>query len=361
MAVLPPFVGVVVFVCVCHSALAHAPFNLSDTDEVLFAQFVDMYGRTYSSTTEKALRFSAFQLNAAKARELQRSAHEHGDPVRFGITAFSDYTAEELHRLTHGARGGRAAAGLGVGAGTSCQGCPLSGCAGVSLPDAFDWRSDARGVITAVRDQGHCGGCWAFCVTETVESAWVIANRTLPGPLSVQQLLSCDVMDKGCSGGYVREALDFVMEQQPLGPDSTFPFQCGGDCPAGSMPRCPAPFGPAATINASYCCGNVPEDAMRCLLLRVGPLGVRVDADPWVAYQGGIIRRNCAATPEAGDHAVQLTGFGVDTSTSPPTPYWILRNSWGTSFGEDGYVRIARNANVCGITNDIIAATSPAV
>eukprot|EP00043_Microstomoeca_roanoka_P025814 m.9976 g.9976 ORF g.9976 m.9976 type:complete len:421 (+) comp5887_c0_seq1:137-1399(+) len=341
--------------------------------EQQFQSFLQRHSRHYlTNTTEYAFRREVFAQNLERYRH--RSANTttiaDGHTAVFAPDKFADWTDEEF-RLLLGARSPspsdrdrRYTTSL-RGASDSCELSPVS-CnlpTTGSIPSSFDWRNDPRGVITAVKNQGQCGGCWAFSAVETIEASWVIAGRTLPdSAMSVQQIISCETQEsRGCDGGIINSAFRYVLglsqSASGLETETAFPFKCGEGC-AGSGPRCPSIHTPFVTINSTCNCMDMPEEAMRYYVAKYGPLSIKVDADPWNGYSSGIMRYHCSSLQTSGDHAVQIVGYGVDSSSGTALPYWTIRNSWGADWGEQGYIRVFRGANVCGVSNDVNFALS---
>ncbi|XP_045654718.1 cathepsin O isoform X2 [Ursus americanus] len=213
----------------------------------------------------------------------------------------------------------------------------------VSLPLRFDWR-DKR-VVTQVRNQQTCGGCWAFSVVGAVESAYAIKGEPLEA-LSVQQVIDCSYNNYGCSGGSTVSALHWLNKTQvKLVRDSEYPFKAqNGLCHYFSDSH------PGFSIKgySAYDFSD-QEDEMTKALLTFGPLVVVVDAVSWQDYLGGIIQHHCSSGE--ANHAVLITGFDKIGST----PYWIVRNSWGSSWGVDGYARVKMGGNICGIADSVSA------
>lgn len=329
-------------------------WNLSEADDNLFEQFQLKFARAYHTEELRAQRFKYFQTNLARVRRLAEEAQAVHDTAHYGITKFLDYSPDELRLISASLR-------PTLRRTPDANDCPGTTCNSSSLASRFDWRDDKRNVVTSVGDQGLCGCCWAFSVTELLESAWAIAGRTSIGKLSAQQLLSCDTGEHGCSGGSITDAAIFLTTTS-LTSAAAVPYACGNGC--SPVPPCTLNLTSGPRLNLAYSCtgSGVPdparEELMRCYLTTVGPLSVRVNADPWFAYTGGIMRHGCPGVSHEGDHAAQIVGWDVDTSTDPPTPYWQVRNSWGTDWGENGYIRIARGGNVCGIANEVVMGTS---
>ncbi|XP_072830841.1 cathepsin O isoform X1 [Vicugna pacos] len=213
----------------------------------------------------------------------------------------------------------------------------------VSLPLRFDWRD--KHVVTQVRNQQACGGCWAFSVVAAAESARARAGQPLEA-LSVQQVIDCSYNNYGCSGGSTLSALNWLSKMQvKLVSDSEYPFTAQN----GLCRYFPASHSGFSIKGYSAYDFSDQEDEMAKVLLTSGPLIVIVDAVSWQDYLGGIIQHHCSSGE--ANHAVLVTGF--DRTGSPP--YWIVRNSWGSSWGVDGYAHVKMGGNVCGIADSVSA------
>ncbi|XP_042325324.1 cathepsin O isoform X2 [Sceloporus undulatus] len=211
------------------------------------------------------------------------------------------------------------------------------------LPAKFDWRD--KDVVTQVRNQGTCGGCWAFSVVGIVESVYAIKRKFLE-ELSVQQVIDCSYNNSGCHGGSTVTALSWLNQTRvKLVRDSEYPFKAQmGLCHYFTR----ADFGVSVKGYAAYDLSD-QEDKMKKMLIEWGPLAVIVDAVSWQDYLGGIIQHHCSSGEP--NHAVLITGY--DTTGS--IPFWIVRNSWGPTWGLEGYVHIKMGSNICGIADEVSA------
>nr|XP_010306792.1 PREDICTED: cathepsin O [Balearica regulorum gibbericeps] len=209
------------------------------------------------------------------------------------------------------------------------------------LPKKFDWRD--KKVITEVRNQQTCGGCWAFSVVGSIESAYAIKGNNLE-ELSVQQIIDCSYNNYGCSGGSTVSALSWLNQTKvKLVRDSEYTFKAQtGLCHYFGH----SDFGVSITGFAAYDFSGQEEEMMR-MLVNWGPLAVTVDAVSWQDYLGGIIQYHCSSG--RANHAVLITGF----DRTGNIPYWIVQNSWGPTWGIDGYVRVKIGGNVCGIADTV--------
>ncbi|XP_039732155.1 cathepsin O [Pteropus medius] len=211
------------------------------------------------------------------------------------------------------------------------------------LPLRFDWRD--KHVVTQVRNQQMCGGCWAFSVVGAVESAYAIKGKPLED-LSVQQVIDCSYNNYGCNGGSTLNALYWLNKTQvKLVRDSEYPFKAqNGLC----LYFADTHSGFSIKGYSAHDFSD-QEDEMAKALLTFGPLVGIVDAVSWQDYLGGIIQHHCSSGE--ANHAVIITGFDKTGST----PYWIVRNSWGSSWGVDGYAHVKMGDNTCGIADFVSA------
>ncbi|KAM9143378.1 cathepsin O isoform 1-T1 [Pangshura tecta] len=209
------------------------------------------------------------------------------------------------------------------------------------LPTKFDWRD--KNVVTQVRNQQTCGGCWAFSIVGGIESAYAIKMKILE-ELSVQQVIDCSYNNYGCHGGSTVSALSWLNQTQvKLVKDSEYTFKAQtGLCHYFQS----SDIGVSITDYTAYDFSG-QEDEMMKKLVNCGPLAVTVDAVSWQDYLGGIIQYHCSSGK--ANHAVLITGFDRTGSI----PYWIVRNSWGRTWGINGYAHIKIGSNVCGIADTV--------
>ncbi|ODM97411.1 Cathepsin O [Orchesella cincta] len=207
------------------------------------------------------------------------------------------------------------------------------------LPEKVDWRT--KGVISPVKHQKSCGACWAFSTVETVESMNAILKGNLQ-TLSIQQVIDCATNgNMGCNGGDTCAAVDWMTGQR-LALETEYPLTLvDGTCKLRASPS-------GIQVNANYTCDNYvgAENDLLTVLAHHGPVAVAVDATNWQYYVGGVIQWNCDAN---NNHAVQIVGY--DQTATPP--HYIVRNSWGTTYGDGGYMYIAIGSNLCGIAREV--------
>jgi len=207
-------------------------------------------------------------------------------------------------------------------------------------PTNYDWNS--CGVITPVYNQGQCGSCWAFSATETIESYFALGGGSLTG-LSMEQIVDCDTAgeDQGCNGGFPSGAYQYVESAGGLDPLSDYPYTAG----EGESGSCQFNKGEvAATVSSYASVTGEPGLYSQTSSSSGGPVSVCVDASSWQNYQGGVLTQ-CTNNV---DHCVQATGYG-QYGAAFGTSYWNVRNSWGTDWGENGYIWVGIGQDLCSI------------
>jgi len=298
-----------------------------------WSEFKVKYNKNYETAVEEAQRFQIFKQSLQRAAKLQAE----NPRARFGVTKFSDLTAEEhgkfyrMPNLKLSAFEKPAPKNFSMPAKANVRGCSPD-------PTNYDWNS--CGVITAVYNQGQCGSCWAFSATETIESYFALGGGQLT-QLSMEQIVDCDTAgeDQGCNGGFPSGAYQYVESAGGLDPLSDYPYTAGegesGSCQFNKQEV-------AATVSSYASVDGESGLYSQSSSSSGGPVSVCVDASSWQDYQGGVLT-SCG---EDVDHCVQLTGYN---SYGQSGAYWIVRNSWGEDWGENGYIWVAIGQNLCEI------------
>jgi len=319
-------VAFAIFVLVLPTILAIRIGYKPSTQE--FQQFVRTYNKHYSSE-EFVKRSKIFENNLAEITRLNENARANGLNTQFAVNKFSDLTKEEFKSKFMGYK--KIDNSIPKVADQTYFG---------AIPTSFDWRN--QGAVTPVKNQEQCGSCWAFSATEGVESAWFLAKKQLI-QLSPQQIVSCDSYDDGCDGGDLPTAFKYV-QQSGLETSAKYPYTSGG----GDDGTCLFDSGSvvARISGFQYATTTGNETQMQVAMIPNGPLSICVDASTWQNYQGGVITSGCG---DDLDHCVQIVGWGT---TSDNIPYWIIRNSWGTDWGINGYVWVERGLDECGVSDE---------
>jgi C1A family cysteine protease len=303
-----------------------------------FDKFKTDYNKVYNTQEEDAKRFEIFKENLERA---VFQNFEHKTTV-FGVTQFSDLTQEEFKGfLNFNPREGEL--DLSV---------PVHKPKHAAAAGSYDWRD--YGAVTPVKNQGYCGSCWAFSATETIESAYFLEGNPLT-EFSVEQIVQCDTYDSGCNGGWPYNAYKYVEGAGGLATEADYPYTSS----AGETGTCDTSFSISGGTVTNYTyattpcsgglCRNQDEDTLISNLASTQPVSVCVDASSWSSYTGGIFpATSCSGAYFKLDHCVQLVGY---TNYQLDNSYYLVRNSWGTSWGESGYIYLPIGDNACGIAD----------
>ncbi|OHT02180.1 Digestive cysteine proteinase 2 [Tritrichomonas foetus] len=215
----------------------------------------------------------------------------------------------------------------------------------INAPDSFDWRE--KGVINSIRNQGNCRSCWAFSTISSCESSYAIKSGQLLS-FSEQNLVDCCSECYGCNGGWPDKAVDHICFVQggQLNSQKDYPYTgIEGTCKYDSSKAIGEITGYQGIWPGS-------EEALQEKLVSLGVVSVCIHSgtSEFMSYSGGIFDLpTCSQT--FLDHAVNVVGYGTENSVD----YWIVRNTWGVEWGEEGYVRMSRNKdNQCGIASAAI-------
>ncbi|KAK7197945.1 cysteine peptidase A (CPA) [Novymonas esmeraldas] len=330
-------VVVTVLLVACYSPAAVARLLVGVDAEVASARygsFKRQHGKTFGADAVEERRFNAFKQNMQTAVFLSaQNPNAHYDVS----SKFADLTPQEFaqkylnpdfyaRRLKEHEQREHVYAGV--------RGGPL----------AADWRE--QGAVTPVKDQGGCGSCWAFSAIGNIEGQWVVGGHPLTA-LSEQMLVSCDTVDMGCNGGLMDQAYDWIIANHSgeVFTEESYPYTSGG----GSTATCKTTGKVGATISGHLSLAQ-DEAAIAAWLAEHGPISIAVDASTWQLYFGGVVS-NCFS--QQLNHGVLLVGYNDNANP----PYWIVKNSWGTSWGESGYIRLAKGSNQCMMKEYAVSAT----
>jgi len=287
-----------------------------------FAAWAATFGKTYNGDDEFAARQAIYDANMAKYE-----AHNADETQTFtmGPTEFSDLTLEEFQALPI------------FGYSKPEQSLPKVGVHeynGEELAASVDWRS--KGAVTAVKNQGQCGSCWAFSTVGGLEGAWQIGTGTLTS-MSEQQLVDCSKANNGCGGGNMETGFQY-QEGVNVATESSYPYTArDGSCKTSGYSTA-VPRGGVTGYKSVSASTSALKSA-----LNQGPVSIAIEADQYAfqGYTGGVISSGCGTQL---DHGVTAVGY-TDS-------YFIVKNSWGASWGNNGYVYISTSGNTCGVHSD---------
>ncbi|CAI0425868.1 unnamed protein product [Linum tenue] len=292
----------------------------------------DLYERWRShhtvsrSLTEKQTRFNVFKENVKHIHKV----NQKDKPYKLKLNIFADMTNHEFVKhfggMLHGPR----------------RQTPFSHGETDNVPASVDWRKN--GAVTPIKNQGKCGSCWAFSSVAAVEGINKIKTGELVS-LSEQELVDCSKDNHGCDGGMMEQAFQFIEQVGGLTTETNYPYEAKDE-------SCNSAKNAAAVQIDGY--EMVPENDENALMKAAAnqPIAIAIDAGgkDLQFYSEGVFTGDCGTEL---NHGVALVGYG---STLDGTKYWIVKNSWGTEWGEQGFIRMQRGVDaeegICGIAMD---------
>jgi len=299
--------------------------------EYLFTAWVNEYGKSYE-TSEFFNRFNIFKANLDTIRE----HNAKNDSWTMGMNEFGDMTWAEFQSIYVG--GTKPVPREYIRSKNYAKESSSR-----SIPASLDWRT--KNAVTPVKNQGQCGSCWAFSTTGSVEGAHAISTGNLVS-LSEQQLMDCasSYGNQGCNGGLMDDAFEFIIKNGGICSEASYPYK-------GVQGKCQT-CTEVATIS-SYVDNPQGNEGDLSTLIQTGPVSIAIEADQsaFQFYSGGVFSAACGHNL---DHGVLIVGYGTLSSK----PYWIVKNSWGASWGMQGYILMIQGKDECGLA---LAASQPRV
>jgi C1A family cysteine protease len=295
--------------------------------EQKFQDHISAYGLSYGTQEEYQFRLEQFALIDA---EIERINSDPENLYVVGHNQFSTLTKQEFKR--------------NLGKKPAMDHDSVTELATSNLTGAVDWRT--KGAVNPVQNQGQCGSCWAFSSTAAMEGAHFIATGKLL-KLSEQQFVDCDTQSSGCNGGLEMWAFQYA-KSNPLELETDYPYTA-------RTGKCHADKTKEIVSALKYTAVPKKSDAQLKAAIDAQPTCVSVEADTdFQMYKSGILNaKNCGTNL---DHAVTAVGYGADASGNQ---YYIVRNSWGASWGEQGYIRIAAGVDGPGVCGVLLDSTRP--
>merc|ERR1719153_470175 len=265
--------------------------------------------------------------------EEHNKKHEAGEETfKMGINRFTDMLQSEVDAMMKGYRPSKKTGQKFAAKKTMVA----------RVPDSIDWRE--KGIVTPVKDQGQCGSCWAFSTTGALEGQHARQTGNLVS-LSEQNLVDCSSSfgNQGCNGGLMDNAFAYIKANGGIDTENGYPYHgMEEDCVFNATD-----IGAEDTGFVDIAPGN--ERALKAALALVGPVSVAIDASQpsFQFYHHGVyFDEGCS--PANLDHGVLAVGYGTCTKTGKD--YFLVKNSWSEKWGQDGYIKMARNRdNACGI------------
>ncbi|KAJ9584493.1 hypothetical protein L9F63_021162 [Diploptera punctata] len=301
------------------------------------------YGKHYKNKVEEEFRMRVFLETKEKVAR-HNAEYELGlHTYTLGINRFADQLRQEVSGEMNGLRITKVESKKG--------GSTFIIPENVVIPDEVDWRQ--KGAVTPVKDQGQCGSCWAFSTTGSLEGQHYRKTGNLTS-LSEQNLVDCSISfgNHGCSGGVMENGFLYIEQNGGIDTEASYPYTAmDGKCQYNKET-----IGATDTGYVDLTSGD--EDNLKVAVATIGPISVAIDASlrSFQCYNSGIY-----CDPECSsqmlDHGVLVVGYGTDKATNQD--YYIVKNSWGAIWGDNGYIKMCRNQyNNCGIATQ---ATYPLV
>ncbi|XP_027347327.1 senescence-specific cysteine protease SAG39-like [Abrus precatorius] len=293
-------------------------------------KWMAQYGKVYKDATEKEKRFQIFKKNVQFIESFNAAGNKS---FNLSINKFADLHNEEFKALLNGQKKVHR---LETSSGKSFKYDSVT-----AIPATMDWRK--RGAVTPIKDQGICGSCWAFATVGAIEGIHQITSGELIS-LSEQELVDCVIGDSnGCNGGYMEDGFNFITKKGGITSEDYYPYK-------GANKHCKVKK-ESEIVAEMKGYEEVPTNNEKALLKAVAnqPVAVSIEAgeSAFQFYSSGIFTGKCGTDL---DHAVTIVGYG---KSSDGRKYWIVKNSWGTGWGEKGYIRmerdIAAKEGLCGI------------
>jgi len=317
---------------VAAAAASVSAITVEESHIARFNNWKGVHGKVYQSIEEEEARFEVFLRNH---KMIEAHNEDSTNTFTLGHNQFSDMTPEEFKSTMTGYTGMNGRASTADNVHTKVGGEDA----------AKDWRKEGK--VTAVKNQGQCGSCWAFSTTGSTESANLIKNggsaTDNANIISEQQLVDCSTMNNGCNGGLMDYGFEYLKKLGAKGDslESSYKYKAKDG-------RCKAAQGTPSNIQVTgytdVQSGN--ENALKNAVGTVGPVSIAIEADQrgFQFYSNGVFSGKCG---QQLDHGVLVVGYGTDNGVD----FWKVKNSWGATWGEEGYIRIAFGKNLCGISN----------
>ncbi|XP_043688370.1 senescence-specific cysteine protease SAG12-like [Telopea speciosissima] len=295
-------------------------------------QWMVQYGRVYKDVKEKEKRFLVFKNNVERIESFNQAGNKS---YKLSINGFADLDNEEFKAVHTGYMMKSTGNKRSSSSNTVFMYHNVT-----DVPTSLDWRSE--GAVTPIKNQGGCGCCWAFSAVAAMEGITKLKTGNLVS-LSEQELVDCDINNSGCQGGIMDKAFQFIQQNQGLTTESNYPYEeIDGTCHEEKAAY------PAAKITGYE---DVPANNEQALLQAVAnqPVSVAIEGSgsSFQFYSSGLFTGECSTNL---DHAVTVIGYGENNDG---TKYWLLKNSWGTGWGENGYMKIQRDVaekeGLCGL------------
>lgn len=327
------FRGVVVLLATIIAINAIPLNNIGHVPE--WQEFKQTHAKTYATTEEEIARFNIFIDNLRIIHDHNEEFNAGKHTFELGVNKFADMTSDEFRSVMNGVKFPAIREPA-----ASVYEAPSTN----DLPESVDWRP--KGYVTEVKDQGQCGSCWAFSATGSLEGQHFKKLGKMTS-LSEQNLVDCSGKfgNQGCNGGLMDQAFRYIQANKGIDTEPSYPYTArDGKCKFSN-----STIGATDSGFTDIKAGD--EAALQSAIATVGPISVAIDASKmsFQLYKKGVYYEpNCS--PTQLDHGVLAVGYGT---TDDGKKYYIVKNSWGTGWGDKGYLLMSRDRNNnCGIATD---------
>jgi len=297
-----------------------------------WTNFKEEHGKVYADAAEELMRKQIFSENLRKI-EVHNNLYAKGlKSYTLGINKYADMENSEFVKQMNGYKKGKTDTAIP-------RVTYLSPNTDINLPDTVDWRN--KNYVTPIKDQGQCGSCWAFSAVGSLEGQHFRKTHNLVS-LSEQNLVDCSTKygNYGCEGGWMDYGFQYIKENDGIDTEASYPYEAKDD-------KCR--YNPATKGATDVGFVDIPEndeEKLKEAVANIGPISVAIDAGhlSFQLYKSGVYDE--PACTDNLDHGVVAVGYG----TIQGKDYWLVKNSWGTSWGDEGYIMMSRNkGNQCGI------------
>jgi len=315
-------------ICFLAFRVSAFPFGNPDLD-LEWEDFKQRYNKNYELDGEEQGRRLTWEDNLKFIDEHNAAAANGEHTYEVGVNEYADWSTDELVKFMNGYKNSSET---------------LNG--EVDNFENVDWVNPSvdwvkEGYVTGVKNQAQCGSCWAFSATGSLEGQHFKKTGKLVS-LSEQNLVDCEKQDFGCMGGLMAHAFAYIEKNNGIDTESSYPYtaKTGKKCLF-------KPQDVGATLQSYKTIPTGKEDDLQKAVASVGPVSVAIDASQrsFHFYKKGVYYEPDCSSIRL-DHGVLAVGYGTDTGKD----YWMVKNSWGTTWGMEGYIQMSRNRkNNCGI------------
>lgn len=308
-----------------------AAVTLMELAQDEWAAFKSHHGKTYENDIEERFRMKIYLENRQRI-----ARHNKDGSFKLAMNKYGDLLPHEFTRTMNGYRADMRNSTTR----RQLLGATFLAPEHFTTPTEVDWRS--KGLVTPVKDQGQCGSCWSFSATGALEGQHMRKLGKLI-PLSEQNLIDCSKEEgnEGCNGGLMDQAFDYIKKNKGIDTEASYPYE-------GVDEKCRYKKKNVGADDIGFVdVKSGDEEALKKAIASVGPVSIAIDAshESFQFYSTGVyVEPKCSS--DQLDHGVLVVGYGTEDGKD----YWLVKNSWGTTWGDGGYIKMARNLNnQCGV------------